>query len=102
MATDIALFDILISAERSTSDRLKALADFRPFLESEEGITKLSEATRAKESKEGKRAMLKMLCEIDIAHIKNHQAYIDTLASIACLEAERDLRYASVNRLAAI
>jgi|GEM_PF-2242571 len=102
MATDIALFDILVSAERSTSDRLKALADLRPFLESAEGITKLSEATRAEESKEVKQAMLQMLCEIDIARIKNHQAYIDTLASVACLEAERDLRYTAVKRLAVI
>ncbi len=40
MATDINLFDILVSPERSTADRLKALADLRPFLESEEGIAK--------------------------------------------------------------
>ena len=58
MATDINLFDILVSPERSTADRLSALADFRPFLESEEGIAKLATATRDEASKEVKLAML--------------------------------------------
>jgi len=102
MATDINLFDILVSPERSTADRLKALADFRPFLESEEGIAKLATATRDEASKEVKLAMLQMLCEIDSARTGNHQVYIDTMASIACLEPERELRRLATRVLADI
>lgn len=102
MATDINLFDILVSPERNTTDRLKALADLRPFLESEEGVTKLANALREENSKEVKQAMLQLLCSIDIARISNHQAYIDALASIACLEPERELRRLATARLAAI
>jgi hypothetical protein len=102
MATDLALFDILLSSERSTKERLEALSSLRPFLESAEGIDKLSVATPGEESKEVKRAMLEMLCSIDIALIKNHPSYIDTLATVACLEPERDLRYTAVLRLATL
>jgi hypothetical protein len=102
MATDINLFDILVSPERSTADRLQALADLRPFLESEEGVAKLAAATRDEASKEVKYAMLQMLCDIDIARISNHQIYIDTMASIACLEPERELRRLATGVLAEI
>src|SRR5579871_2334920 len=102
MATDINLFDILVSPERSTAERLKALTDLRPFLESEEGVVKLAAAVRDEASKEVKQAMLQLLCEIDIARISSHQAYIDALASIACLEPERDLRRIATGRLADI
>jgi hypothetical protein len=102
MATDINLFDILVSPERSTADRLKALADMRPFLVSEEGVAKLAAAARDEASKEVKQAMLQMLCDIDVARISNHQVYIDTMASIACLEPERELRRLATSVLAAI
>ena len=102
MATDINLFDILVSPERSTADRLKALADMRPFLESEEGIAKLAAASRDEASKEVKHAMLQMLCNIDIARISNHQVYIDTMAAIACLEPEREQRRLATRVLAEI
>jgi hypothetical protein len=102
MATDINLFDILVSPERSTAERLKALADLRPVLESEEGVTKLATAIRDEASKDVKYAILQMLCTIDIARISSHQVYIDALASIACLEPERDLRRLATGRLADI
>jgi hypothetical protein len=102
MATDINLFDILVSPERSTADRLSALADFRPFLESEEGIAKLATATRNEASKEVKLAMLQMLCAIDSARTCSHQVYIDTMASIACMEPERELRRLATRVLAEI
>lgn len=102
MATDINLFDILVSPERSTADRLKALADLQPFLQSEEGVAKLAAATRDEASKEVKHAMLQMLCNIDVARISNHQVYIDTMASIACLEPERELRRLATSILATI
>src|SRR4051812_34144461 len=102
MATDINLFDILVSPERSTADRLQALADMRPFLESAEGVAKLAAATRDEASKEVKQAMLQMLCAIDVARISNHPVYIDTMASIACLEPERELRRLATSVLAAI
>jgi hypothetical protein len=102
MATDLNLFDILVSPERSTADRLKALADMRPFLESEEGISKLANALRDEASKEIKLAMLQMLCNIDTARTSNVQVYIDALASIACLEPERDLRRLATSRLSEI
>jgi hypothetical protein len=102
MSTDINLFDILVSPERSTADRLQALADLRPFLESEEGVAKLAAATRDEASKEVKHAMLQMLCDIDIARISNHPVYIDTMASIACLEPERELRRLATGTLAEI
>lgn len=102
MATDINLFDILVSPERSTADRLQALADLRPFLESEEGIAKLATATRDEASKEVKQVMLQMLCDIDRARISNHSVYIDTMASIACLEPERELRRLATRVLAEI
>lgn len=102
MATDINLFDILVSPERSTADRLQALADLRPFLESEEGIAKLAVATRDEASNEVKQAMLQMLCDIDIARTGNHPVYIDTMASIACLEPERELRRLATRVLAEI
>lgn len=102
MATDINLFDILVSSERSTTDRLKALEDLRPFLHSDEGVSKLANAMRDEASKEVKHAMLQLLCEIDVARISNHQVYIDAMASIACLEPERGLRRLAVSVLATI
>ncbi|PZR35557.1 MAG: hypothetical protein DI538_14950 [Azospira oryzae] len=102
MATDINLFDILVSPERSTEDRLLALADLRPFLESAEGIAKLAAAARDEASKEVKYTMLQMLCDIDSARISNHSVYIDTMASIACLEPERELRRLATHVLAEI
>src|SRR5690349_19533404 len=102
MATDINLFDILVSPERSTADRFQALADLRPFLETEEGVAKLATATRDEASKEVKQAMLQMLCDIDSARISNHVVYIDTMASIACLEPERELRRLATRVLAEI
>ncbi len=43
-----------------------------------------------------------MLCDIDSARICNHQVYIDTMASIACLEPERELRRLATSVPAAI
>jgi hypothetical protein len=100
MAEEIALFDILLSAERSTEERLAALVQLRPFLETQEGADKLAAAINTEESTHVKGAMLEQLCNIDISRINNHQQYISTLSLIACLEPERELRYMAVTRLA--
>jgi hypothetical protein len=102
MAEELALFDILLSAERSTDDRLNALLQLRPFLETGAGAEKLMAAVAAEESKEVKLAMLTLLCDIDITRITERDAYIHALAVIACLEPERTLRYPALERLATL
>ncbi|MBC9934954.1 hypothetical protein [Chitinophaga qingshengii] len=102
MPEEIALFDILLSTERSTEERLTALSQLRPFLETAEGITKLCEAVSAESTIAVKQAILQQLCELDGARVTNHPTYIQTLAGVACLDPERPLRYMAVSRLAAL
>lgn len=102
MAEELALFDILLSAERSTTDRLEALEGLRPFLETGAGVDKLTAAISVEDSKEVKLTMLILLCDIDITRITERDAYIQALAVIACLEPERSLRYPALERLATL
>lgn len=102
MAEELALFDILLSTERSTTDRLEALRGLRPFLETGEGVNKLTEAIQAENSIEVKHAMLSLLCNIDITRITERAQYIHALAIIACLDPERPLRYLALERLATL
>ncbi|RBL89934.1 hypothetical protein DF182_26015 [Chitinophaga flava] len=102
MAEEILLFDILLSTERSTEERLAALSDLRPFLETAEGITRLCDALQKEETISVKTAILTLLCDIDPARVQEHQHYIHTLSLTACLDPERQLRYMAVSRLATL
>lgn len=100
MADELALFDILLSTERSTEERLEALDSLRPFLETNEAVNKLSDSLSVEETVAVKQAMLEQLCSIDITRITDRERYIRALSITACLEAERPLRYMAVERLA--
>ena len=102
MAEELALFDILLSTERSTEDRLGALYDLRPFLESAAAVAKLTEALQVEETIAVKSALLEQLCDIDITRITARDDYFQALAKVACLEPERRLRYLALERLAAL
>jgi hypothetical protein len=102
MAEEPALFDILLSTERSTAERLEALQHLRPFLETGAAVTKLVEAISTEESAEVKSAMLALLCDVDITRITERDNYIQALAVIGCLEPERSLRYTALERLAVL
>ncbi|QJB38614.1 hypothetical protein HF324_12360 [Chitinophaga oryzae] len=102
MSEEILLFDILLSAERSTEERLTALSGLRPFLEAADGITKLCGAVQAEATVAVKRAMLQQLCELDSARVTDHPVYIETMARIACLDPERPLRLMAVSALAGL
>ncbi|WP_343745709.1 hypothetical protein [Chitinophaga sp.] len=102
MSEEILLFDILLSTERSTEERLTALSRLRPFLEAAEGITRLCDAVQAETTVAVKTAMLQQLCELDSARVTDHPSYIATLALIACLDPERPLRLMAVSTLASL
>lgn len=102
MADELALFDILLSTERSTEDRLGALRDLSPFLESAAAVAKLTAALQVEETIAVKHAMLEQLCNIDITRITEREKYISAFALIACLDPERSLRYLALERLAAL
>nr|WP_295863380.1 hypothetical protein [uncultured Chitinophaga sp.] len=102
MSEEILLFDILLSTERSTAERLTALSELRPFLEAADGITKLCSAVQTETTVAVKQAMLQQLCALDSARVAEHPVYIETLALIACLDPERPLRYMAVSTVAAL
>ncbi|HVI44648.1 MAG TPA: hypothetical protein VM802_07255 [Chitinophaga sp.] len=102
MPEELALFDILISAERNTEERLQALNDLRPFLETDEAVTRLAAAVRTETTIAIKQRMLELLADVDIARLTDRAAYINAFAHVACLEPERALRWMAVQRLAAI
>ncbi len=102
MAEELALFEILLSAERSTPERLNALQQLEPFLKTDEAVTKLSDALRTEETIAVKRQMLALLCAIDITRISDRDSYIKAFAFTACLDPERSLRYIAVQQLAAL
>lgn len=104
MSEALALFDILISAERSEHERLEALNSLQPFLETDEAVDKLATAAREENTLSVRTRMLELLVNIPITRISQREALIDTLSWFACLEPERPLRLlviATLSNLAA-
>lgn len=96
MSEALALFDILISAERSTHERLEALDSLQPFLETDEAVEKLAAAAREEHTLSVRARMLELLCAIPITRLSQREALIDTLSWFACLEPERPLRLLAI------
>ncbi|WP_343668980.1 hypothetical protein [Chitinophaga sp.] len=92
MSEALALFDILISAERPEHERLEALNSLQPFLETDEAVEKLAAAAREENTLSVRAHMLKLLVNIPTTRLSQREALIDTLSWFACLEPERPLR----------
>jgi hypothetical protein len=99
---ELALFDILLSAERPEQERLNALNSLIPFLQSEEAADKLAEAVAGEASVTMRTAMLNVLANIDITRITNRAKYVEAFATVACMDAEPHLRAIAVEKLGAI
>jgi hypothetical protein len=100
MAEELALFEIILSAERGTEQRLKALDDLQPFLQTDEAVHRLAGAVRAETSVEVRERMVELLCSIDIARLTEREEYIGVMTYIAALEPEGPIRLLGVMKLA--
>ncbi|RFM31293.1 hypothetical protein [Chitinophaga silvisoli] len=99
MSEALALFDILISAERSEHERLEALNSLQPFLETDEAVEKLAAAARAENTLSVRARMLEYLVNIPLTRLSQREALTDTLSWFACLEPERPLRLLAIEAL---
>ena len=100
MSEALALFDILISAERSAHERLEALNSLQPFLETDEAVEKLAAAAREENTLPVRARMLELLVNIPVTRLSQRETLIDTLSWFACLEPERPLRSLAIESLA--
>lgn len=96
------LFDLLLSPERSTAERLQSLNSLRPFLENEQAVNRLADAAREEASVELRAAMLRLLCDVDITRISRRDALIESLGYFVAMEPERGLRRIAVEHIATI
>ena len=99
---ELELFDILLSAERPEQERLEALNSLIPFLQSEEAANKLAAAVAAETSVRMRTAMLNVLAGIDITRITDRAKYVEAFATVACMDAEPQLRAIAVEKLGTI
>lgn len=99
MPEELALFDILVSPERSENDRLDALKSLQPFLKTDEAVGKLADVIRTESAVNVKRVMLQYLYDIDITRLTERQKFIDAFAFTAGMEPERSLRQIAVRKL---
>ncbi|MBW8683868.1 hypothetical protein [Chitinophaga rhizophila] len=102
MPEELALFDILLSTERTETERLDALNSLQPFLATDEAAEKLSIAARNEATVSIRKRMLELLCAIPITRLSQREAYIDTFCWFAALEPERPLRLLAIHQLAAL
>lgn len=99
MSEALALFDILISAERSEHERLEALDSLQPFLETDEAVEKLAAAAREENTLSVRARMLELLCAIPVTRLSQRESLIDILSWFACLEPERPLRLLAIETI---
>ncbi|WPQ64813.1 hypothetical protein SIO70_08020 [Chitinophaga sancti] len=99
MSEALALFDILISAERSEHERLEALDSLQPFLETDEAVEKLAAAAREENTLSVRARMLESLCAIPVTRLSQRESLIDILSWFACLEPERPLRLLAIETI---